>query len=212
MKKNQFNPLYKNVKKISGFTFVELVISVSIISILSGIAIPSFLNWLRVERINSYTREVKAYLRIVRLEARRWGASCFVDINPISYDSIARGKYSEGYSVTCKYSIDPSNSESSPSKIGTLVPKINNSIFQVINTNFQVTPNGRISSDQSIIIVIGSKYHNAGAKILNCLVIQSPTGHIIKGKFSQNEWVTNNMQVSQKDTNNILSAEKCKFS
>ena len=156
MKKNQFNPLYKNVKKISGFTFVELVISVSIISILSGIAIPSFLNWLRVERINSYTREVKAYLRIVRLEARRWGASCFVDINPISYDSIARGKYSEGYSVTCKYSIDPSNSESSPSKIGTLVPKINNSIFQVINTNFQVTPNGRISLGKSIVIVIGS--------------------------------------------------------
>ena len=209
MKKNQFNPLHRNVKKISGFTFVELVISVSIISILSGIAIPSFLNWLRVERINSYTREVKAYLRIVRLEARRWGASCFVDINPINYDSIARGKYSEGYSVTCKYSIDPSNSESSPSKIGTLVPKINNSIFQVINTNFQVTPNGRISLGKSIVIVIGSRYHKRGPKLLNCLVIKTPTGHIMKGKFSENDWITSNMAISQISQNNILNPSNC---
>ena len=75
-----------------------------------------------------------------------------------------------------------------------------------------ITPNGRISSDQSIVIVIGSKFHNSGVKILNCLVIQSPTGHIVKGKFLRNDWISNNMNVSQKDNNNILSPEKCKFS
>jgi len=32
------------------------------------------------------------------------------------------------------------------------------------------------------------------------------------GKFLQNDWISNNMDVSQKDNNNILSPEKCKFS
>ena len=93
-----------------------------------------------------------------------------------------------------------------------MAPALNNSIFQVINKEFLITPNGRISSDQSIVIVIGSKFHNAGVKILNCLVIQSPTGHILKGKFAHNDWITNNMWVSQKDNNNILTPDKCEFS
>ena len=93
-----------------------------------------------------------------------------------------------------------------------MAPALNNSIFQVVNKEFLITPNGRISSDESIVIVIGSKYYSSGVKTLNCLVIQSPTGHIVKGKFIENDWVTNNMEVSKKDINNILNPEKCKFS
>ena len=92
-----------------------------------------------------------------------------------------------------------------------MAPALNNSIFQVANKEFLITPNGRISSDESIVIVIGSKYHTTGVRILNCLVIQSPTGHIVKGKFVENDWITNNMEVSQKDSNNILTTDKCKF-
>ncbi len=102
--------------------------------------------------------------------------------------------------------------DKSPTSIENLAPPINNSIFQVINKEFLITPNGRISSDESIVIVIGSKFHLSGVKILNCLVIQSPTGHIVKGKFLQRDWITNPMKVSQKDTNNILSPLNCKFS
>ena len=47
--------------------------------------------------------------------------------------------------------------------------------------------------------------------MLNCLVIQSPTGHIVKGKFVEDNWITNNMEVSQKDSNNILTKDKCEF-
>ena len=200
--------IYRNFKRKinkapSGFTLVELIIAVGMMSILSGLMLPSFLNWIREEKVNSYTRELREYFRVVKLDARRWGSSCQININTISHNGVSKGKNYYGYQVKCG---------DSSTTINNLAPKINNSIFQVINKEFLITPNGRISSDQSIVIVIGSKYHNAGAKILNCLVIQSPTGHIIKGKFSQTDWVTNNMQVSQKDTNNILSPEKCKFS
>ena len=187
----------------SGFTLVELIIAVGMMSTLSALALPSFLNWIRAEKVNSYTRELREYFRVVKLDARRWGSSCQININTINHNGVSKGKNYYGYKVKCG---------DSSTTINNLAPKINNSIFQVINKEFLITPNGRISSDQSIVIVIGSKYHNAGAKILNCLVIQSPTGHIIKGKFTKNDWITNNMKVSQKDSNNILSPENCKFS
>ena len=193
----------------SGFSLVELVIIVGIISTLSGLALPSFLNWVRTERVNSYTREVKEYFRIVRLEARRWGASCFINVNPISFNSLRRGQNADAYTVSCKYSINQSSSENSQSKIEALVPKINNSVFQVINQNFQITPNGRISSDKSIVVVIGSRYNKTGTKLLNCLVINSPTGQIKQGHFSFNSWISNNMATSQINEDDILNPTNC---
>ena len=211
--KNTINFLSKSLGRDnltkSGFSLVELVIIVGMISTLSGLLIPSFLNWTRTERVNAYTREIKEYMRVVRLEARRWGASCFIDINPISYNSVLRDKDYYGYSVECKYSNDPNSTEDSPSNIGALIPAINNSIFQVVNKNFQITPNGRISSDQAIVIVIGSKYHDSGPKILNCLVIKSPTGHIIKGKFTETNWISANMPVSQVSEEISLIPSNC---
>ena len=194
----------------SGFSLVELVLIVGIISTLSGLAVPSFLNWVRTEKVNSYTREVKEYFRVVRLEARRWGASCFINVTPINFNSLTRGQDADGYSVSCKYSIDKNSSQNSQSKIGYLVPKINNSIFQVINNNFQITPNGRISSNKSIVVVIGSRYNKAGPKILNCLVIKSPTGHISQGHFSLNNWISNNMATSQLYDEDVLNPNNCK--
>ena len=198
-----FKKFKRDINYSSGFTLVELIIVVGMMSTLSGLLLPSFLNWIRVEKVNSYTRELREYFRVVKLDARRWGSSCQININTISHNGVPKDRNYYGYKVECSDSY---------TKINNIAPAINNSIFQVINKDFLITPNGRISSDQSIVIVIGSKYHNSGVRILNCLVIQSPTGHIIKGKFSQNDWLTNNMQVSQKDTNNILSLEKCKFS
>ena len=187
----------------SGFTIVELIIVVGMISIFSGLALPSFLNWIRIEKVNSYTRELREYFRVVRLNARRWGSICDVNTNIITYNGVPNDKNYFGYSVTCR-----NNSIG----INSLAPAINNSIFQISNKNFRFTPNGRVSSDGSIVIVIGSKYFNTGARMLNCLVIKSPTGHILKGKFSENDWISNQMSVSQIDLRNILSPEKCKTS
>ena len=186
-----------------GFTIVELIIVVGMISILSGLALPSFLNWIRIEKVNSYTRELREYFRVVRLNARRWGSICDINTNIIPYNGVQNDKNYYGFSVSCR-----NNSIG----INSLAPPINNSIFQISSNNLRFTPNGRVSSDGSIVIVIGSKYFNTGARMLNCLVIKSPTGHILKGKFSQNDWISNQMPVSQIDLTNILSPDKCKTS
>jgi type II secretory pathway pseudopilin PulG len=187
----------------AGFTLVEIIIAIGMSSLLTGLILPSFLNLIRTEKVNSYTRELREYFRVVKLDSRRWGTSCQVNINSIAHDGVPSDKNYYGYKVTCT---------ESPTSIENLAPAISNSIFQVVNKDFLITPNGRISSDKSIVIVIGSKFHNSGVKILNCLVIQSPTGHIVKGKFLHSDWITNTMEVSKKDINNILSPEKCKFS
>jgi len=198
-------------KNIIGFSLVELVITIGIISTLSGIAFPSFLNWVRLERVNSYTRELKEYFRIVRLESRRWGASCFININQIKYNSLIRGQNADAFSVSCRYSTDVNSVENIQTKIGDLFPKINNSLFQVINRNFQVTPNGRISSDKSIVVIIGSRYYNTGPKRLNCLVIKSPTGHIEKGKYILNDFISSNMDTSQLLNDDIIKSTNCRI-
>ena len=84
----QTNDLKMNIKlfiqKIkndnAGFTLVELIITVGMMSVLSGAIFPSFLNWIRTEKVNSYTRELKEYFRVIKLDARRWGSSCSIDI------------------------------------------------------------------------------------------------------------------------------------
>ena len=193
----------KNIDNNSGYTLVELIIVVGMISTFSGLILPSFINWIKNEQVNSYTRELREYFRVIRLDARRWGTSCLVNVNNISHDGLEKDKNYYGFQVTCNEGSKTINS---------LAPSISNSIFQVVSENFLITPNGRISSKNSIIIVIGSNHQNEAPKILNCLVIQSPTGHVIKGKFTDKSWLENKMEVSKIDQNNILSRNKCQVS
>ncbi len=195
--------LKKRLKLDKGFTLVELIIVVGMISTFSGLVLPSFLNWIRAEKVNSYTRELREYFRVVRLDARRWGSSCLVNINVIPFNGVRSDRNYYGYSVTCN---DGSR------VITSLAPPINNSIFQLVSNEFRITPNGRLSADKPIVIVIGSKHYNIGAKTLNCLIIQSPTGHVIRGKFSNSNWIRDEMEVSNIDINNLLNLENCKIS
>ena len=78
--------------KSAGFTLVELIISIGMMSILSGLVLPSFLNWIRTEKVNSYTRELKEYFRVIKLDARRWGSSCSIDINRIGANGVFNDK------------------------------------------------------------------------------------------------------------------------
>ncbi len=195
--------------KNDGFTLLELAFTVGIFSLISTLIIPSTINWVRSEKVNAYTRELREFMRSVRLEARRWGASCFVKTENLPYDSIANGQDSYGFTIKCQYSSTLSNEVKQQGKVESLIPPINNAIFQVVSSDFQVTPNGRISSNESIIILIGSKYFNQKVKMLNCLVINSPTGMIRKGKFSEDSLISNDMPISQLSSNELLIEQNC---
>ena len=82
----------KNVHINSGYTLIELIIVVGMISTFSGLILPSFINWIKNEQVNSYTRELREYLRVIRLDARRWGTSCLVNVNNISHNGAEKVK------------------------------------------------------------------------------------------------------------------------
>ena len=170
------NEVAKNkIINCKGFSLLELIVSISIISITSSFVIPYSLTWLRTEKVNAYTRELSEFFRLIRLEARRWGSSCFIYTNNFDYESIRDDKKYMGFVVNCKYTSTPyDSSKMNVGRIQELVPALNNSFFQVVNNNFQVTPNGRISASKPIVVVIGSKYHKTRPKILNCITINIP--------------------------------------
>ena len=59
----------KNLQKSSGFTLIELMIGISIISILTAIAVPAVINWLPTYRLNAASRDLYSNLQKARLQA-----------------------------------------------------------------------------------------------------------------------------------------------
>ena len=56
-------------KKQSGFTLIELIIIIAIMSILAGIAIPNFLSYMPKHRLNGAVRQVMGDLMWARMQA-----------------------------------------------------------------------------------------------------------------------------------------------
>ena len=53
----------------SGFTLLELIVAISIASVVMGIAIPSFLSWMPTLRLSSGARQVATDLQVARMKA-----------------------------------------------------------------------------------------------------------------------------------------------
>ena len=58
-----------NIRKKSGFTLIELIVTISIVSILASIAIPSFTGMIKSNRISAGTNELVSALFLARSEA-----------------------------------------------------------------------------------------------------------------------------------------------
>jgi len=67
-----------NPKSTSGFTLLELIIAISIAGILMAMAIPSFNNVIRNNRLTTYTNELVTSLNLARSEAVKRGVSVSV--------------------------------------------------------------------------------------------------------------------------------------
>ena len=201
-----------------GFTIIELIVVIFLIGFFLSLSIPSILNWKRNQNVNSYTRELSEFIRLVRKDSRRWGSSCEFKVK-----QIAPNNQGNGFIVQCDYGTSLKTNincekEISLSRMNSLrecrlnylVPIINkkDNIFQIVSNNFSTTPNGRISNDNPITIIIGSVLYNQGAKQINCLLVQSPSGQVKHGKYARTI-NSNNIYRSRLDSR--ISQSSCIF-
>jgi prepilin-type N-terminal cleavage/methylation domain-containing protein len=70
----------------AGFTLIEMVVTLSIFSVLVAIAIPTFTSWLPGYKLKSAARDVFSNMQLAKLEAIKRNSSCTFTIdNPNQY-------------------------------------------------------------------------------------------------------------------------------
>ena len=197
-KKKLFKDFYSNN---SGFSLVELIVIIAIIGFLASISIPSSLKWLYNENQNSYVRELRSYLNLVRRETRRWGGSCNIRIK-----NLGSGVEGKGFNANC-IGINQSAQNNSIS----LIPNLKSTVFQEVNTDFSFTPKGQISTPNSlnyIVVVVGGRHNqSSGPQNPKCLILQMPAGTIRTGIYNQSYNYSANTVASR--FNNNLSENRC---
>ena len=76
-----YNGLVQIARKDTGFSFLELMVVIAIIGILSTIAIPSYFQWLPKHRVGIAARDVKSTLEFARSNAIKRNTEVRVDFD-----------------------------------------------------------------------------------------------------------------------------------
>ena len=164
-----------------GFSLIELIFVITILSLISSISLPSLNNLIKNYQKNSYTDELVSFIELVKREARRYGMSCSIKIDDnFNY----KNKEKEGFIIECSGSNDYTK------KIYSMVPKLNQDLIQRVSNEINITPKGQIfkpnNKTQGNILILVDLLNKAKRNQLKpkCILINVPSGVISVGKYN----------------------------
>lgn len=99
-------------KKLTGFTLIELMVTLSVLAILLAVAVPSFMSSIETNRISSYLQEVSAAIRYTRSEAIKRNEIATMCAS--SDQSTCTGSWNQGWIIFVDQNEDGSRTASEP--------------------------------------------------------------------------------------------------
>ena len=90
-------PIYPHSKKMHGFTLVELMITLAIISILFSQSLPEFTQWLASSRQRTAINQMVGHLHLARSEAIKRGLNTVLCSSSNAQTCSKQGRWEEGY-------------------------------------------------------------------------------------------------------------------
>lgn len=143
------------MRKNSGYTITELMVTIAVIAILASLAIPSFIAWLPNYRLRSGAEEIQSTLQLARITAIKENSTVTVDFNTANetYRAfVVGGQTIRGGRMPAGIDIDSTdfggdsvefNSRGIATAAGTAV--VRNNLGRVRNIEVYITGNSRIN-------------------------------------------------------------------
>ena len=177
----------KSLAKNTGFTLVEIISVLSILSILISITYPSLRRYfIQLER-DSYLAKLNSFLEQIKRETRRYGISC--DLKTIEIINFKSEDNSNSNDIK-PFQLDCYGSKEIINNLRFEVPKITKNIFQFVSGDLTFTPKGQVfvknknNFGNSYVIVLGLKEQSNGfSDSFRCLLVKPPTGVIDNGVY-----------------------------
>lgn len=187
--------MHQKPDNISGFTLVELMITVSIAGILMAMAIPSFNSTISSHRLTTYTNELVTSLSLARSEAVKRGISVTIrKVDDNSFTNLGAGaNWENGWDVFTDVNFNGSYDAGTDSLIRTHAPL--QSSYTLRGNNFsdfiRFTPSGQSNNKGSFVICDNTDNNGTPEANTSRLIIVNSVGRVRIGLDANGDGIPN---------------------
>ena len=174
----------KNFPDLSnrGFTLVELMIVISIISILTSISVPSFRNYINYLRLRTFRNEVLADIKYLISLSQKYGGNCNVSFNQVHTSNQPNNRFA----ATLKCFRDSAQIQLNNSSSNFIQLDTNDFYIYSNSSSLQIGNHGALVGPSDYLFVLG--FHSsyiADSKPV-CFTLGRYNSSITFGTYTQN--------------------------